>query len=97
MARPKYDIVLEAVHYTPDGKIDWVRGYERRGAAFSDRMIWKRDRLADLLRQGKKVVTGQRKEFWGSSFEVDRPVILNADAITTDPQKQQDYLDLPRV
>ena len=32
MANKKYDGVIEAVHYAPDGQVEWVRAYLRRGA-----------------------------------------------------------------
>ncbi len=98
MARPNYDLILEAVHYQPDGSIDWVRGYQRRGAAFSDRMVWRRAELEALLQEGKRVQTGARKAYWGNSFEVWKPVRLVDGKITTRAQAQRDDLeDLPRL
>ena len=37
----KFDVVFEAVRYK-NGKIDVVRAYERRGAAFTDRLTAER-------------------------------------------------------
>ena len=34
MAKLKFDGLIEAVRYAPDGKIILVRAYERRGATF---------------------------------------------------------------
>ena len=103
MARPKYDIVIEAAHYAPDGSLVWVRGYERRGAAFSDSTIWTRENLIQALRDGKRVVTGQRKPFWGHSFETGHIVrLLNQNGggiITTrqDTPAHDDLENLPRL
>jgi hypothetical protein len=76
MARTKFDIVIEAVHYLPGGGIDWVRGYERRGATFSDRILFKRDEIIQRLNGGKKVYQGQRREFLASTFEISQPLRL---------------------
>lgn len=35
----RFDGVIEAVRYSPDGKIEVARAYERRGAAFSDHVL----------------------------------------------------------
>jgi hypothetical protein len=74
MKRPKFDAVVEAVHYAPDGKIALARIYERRGATWSDRILLDRWDLVARLKRGKQFVTGQRKVFWGSTFEVGEAV-----------------------
>ena len=74
MRRPKFDAVIEAVHYAPDGKIALVRIYERRGATWSDRILLDRRDLVERLKRGKQFVTGQRKVFWASTFEVGEAV-----------------------
>ncbi len=71
----KFDDVIEAVRYK-DGKIDMVRVYERRGATFSDRILLDRKTLLERLKSGKRFVTGQRKEYMASTFEVGKPVKL---------------------
>jgi hypothetical protein len=38
MAKNRFDGVIEAVRYTPEGKIDVVQAYRRRGTAFSQTM-----------------------------------------------------------
>jgi hypothetical protein len=78
MAQDKYDGVVEAVHYTPDGKIAWVRAYERRGSAFSERRILDRDTLVNRLREGKRYVAGKRVPYLGSTFEVSEALHLVA-------------------
>ncbi|HWT84083.1 MAG TPA: hypothetical protein VN648_35470 [Candidatus Methylomirabilis sp.] len=70
MAGKKYDGVIEAVRYAPDGKISTVRVYERRGPTFSDRLLLTREALIDRLKSGKIYVTGQRKALLASTFEV---------------------------
>ena len=74
MKRPKFDAVIEAVHYAPDGKIALARIYERRGATWSDRILLDRRDLVAQLKHGKQFVTGQRKVFWASTFEVGEAV-----------------------
>lgn len=74
MRRPKFDAVIEAVHYAPDGKIALARIYERRGATWSDRILLDRRDLVARLKRGKQFVTGQRKVFWASTFEVGEAV-----------------------
>jgi hypothetical protein len=74
MARTKFDGVIEAVHYTPGGQIILVRAYERRGAVWSERILIGRNELVGRLKQGKRFVTGQRKEYLGSNFQTGRAV-----------------------
>ena len=97
MARSKIDGVIEAVRYDADGKIILVRGYVRRGATYSDRVLLNRETLLERLRQGQHIVTGQRKEFWASTFEVDKLVerlaFNNKEFITTDGQSGRDTLE----
>ena len=64
----KTDGVIEAVRYK-DGNIEVVWAYERRGAAFSDRMLLNRQELLDYLKKGRRFVTGTRKEFLAGTFE----------------------------
>jgi hypothetical protein len=76
MAKIKYDGVVESVHYDPDGTINWVRVYQRRGPTFSDRMLLKRDDFINQLKGGKKYYSGKRIPFQGGTFEVFEPVRL---------------------
>lgn len=71
----KFDVVIEAVRYK-NGKIELVRGYERRGASFTDRILMDRKTLLERLKEGKRFVTGQRKEYLASTFEVGKPIKL---------------------
>lgn len=74
MARPKFDGVIEAVHYKPDGQVDWVRSYLRRGPTFSDRLLLDRQTLIEHLKAGKNYVAGQRVPQLASTFEVSVPI-----------------------
>jgi hypothetical protein len=76
MSRQKFDVVIEAVRYSPDGEIDFVRAYKRRGAAFSDRVLLKRQDLLALLEHKQRLVTGQRKEYMAGTFETGKAVSL---------------------
>ncbi|MDO9300078.1 MAG: hypothetical protein Q7T89_01790 [Anaerolineales bacterium] len=76
MADKKFDGVIEAVHYTRKGQIDFVRAYERRGASFSDRVLLDRKTLLERLRARKRFVTGERRRFLASTFDSGRDVNL---------------------
>jgi hypothetical protein len=93
MAKIKFDGLIEAVRYASDGKIDLVRAYERRGATFSDHILIKRVGLVERLQKGEEFVTGQRKEFMGSTFESTKPVCLNGDVISTGISNNHDLLE----
>ena len=93
MAKIKFDGMIEAVRYTPEGKIDLVRAYERQGATFSDHILIKRTQLVERLKKGEKFVTGKRLEFMGSTFETAKPVVLNGDVISTGNGGNHDLLD----
>ena len=76
VSKKKYDGIIEAVHYNPDGKIEWVRAYERHGFVFSDRFLLDRDDLVERLKNGEKIFVGQRKTYWGNDFELEQAVRL---------------------
>ena len=80
MAKIKYDGVIEAVRYLPDGKISLVRTYERRGPAFSDRILLSRSELIEQLKSGKQYVIGERIKRMGGMFNVSAPVKLIEDS-----------------
>ena len=77
MAKPKFDFVVEAVHYTDDGHIAWVRGFERRGPTFSDRVIVERDNLFMRLKVGERVIIGQRVPQMAGTFELGEVIQLD--------------------
>jgi hypothetical protein len=77
MAKQKYDGVIEAVRYTPDSKVSLARVYVRRGPAFSDRILLKRDELIQRLDAGEKFVIGKRLAGMGGMFEVSKTVQLS--------------------
>ncbi len=98
MRRPKADFVIETVRYTPHGEIDWVRGYERRGEAFSDVVILPRSELIERLKKGKKIFAGQRLAQMGSAFQLSRAVHLkrvngNAVVVTENTSSSSDHLE----
>ena len=71
----KFDGVIEAVHYK-NGQIVTVRAYERRGAAFSDRVLIDRKEFLELVKSGKKFVTGSRTELMAGTFQEGKPVMV---------------------
>ena len=92
----KFDGVIEAVRYK-SGKIEVVRAYERRGATFSDHVLLDRKTLLERLKHGKHFVTGQRKKYLASTFEVGKPVNLvgtdGREIVTTAAQVDHDELE----
>ncbi len=92
----RFDGVIEAVRYK-GGKIELVRAYERRGATWSDHVLLDRPTLLKLLQEGKRFVTGQRREYLASTFEVGKAVNLvgqdGSQVVTTLTQNGQDQLE----
>ena len=76
MAKNQHDGVIEAVHYGPDGQVDWVRGYLRKGAIWSDRLVLRRADLVAALKQGRKFFAGQRREGLAGMFETSEQLRL---------------------
>jgi len=98
MTKIKFDGLIEAVRYTPDGSIDLVRAYERRGATFSDHILIDRANLVSRLNKGEKFVTGSRKEFMGSTFDSAKFVRLDGNVVTTGSNTGHDQLeDVPII
>ena len=94
----KFDGVIEAVRYNPNGRIALVRGYELRGVTYSDRILLDRDTLLERLKNGKKFTIGQRKEYLASTFDYGKAVKLvghNGDEFLTtrDDVSQHDELE----
>jgi hypothetical protein len=103
MASKTLDGVIEAVRYKPDGHVDWVRAYLRRGPTFSDRIIINRATLIENLNSGKRYFTGKPIPLKASTFEVDKPLQLvqkdgQAVLIAGDIQTVKDCLaSVPRI
>ena len=101
MAKINYDGVLEAAHFKPDGQLDWVRVYERKGAVFSDRILLSRQAFVDQLKDGKRYVVGERILNMGGIFNVTQPVrLLKRDAkqvivVGEIPTTQDDLAGVP--
>ena len=83
MARSKFDGVIEAVRYTPDGRIALARLYERRGAVWTDHLLLDRKQLAECLKRGRRFVIGQRKLYRGGTFDTGSSVRLEGQNIVT--------------
>ena len=93
----KFDGVIEAVRYK-NGQIEIVRTFERRGAAFTDRIMLDRKEFLDRLKKGKKYFVGKRKEFLAGSFEIqENPVQVldrnGMEIIATRSEANHDELD----
>jgi hypothetical protein len=76
MSKINYDGVLETAHFKPDGQLDWVRVYVRRGAIFSDRILINRQAFIEQLKAGKRYRVGERILNMGGKFNVTQPVHL---------------------
>jgi hypothetical protein len=87
MGKLKFDGVIDAVHYAPDGMVDWVRLYERRGPTFSDHVLLPRLTLIERLKSGKRFVTGKRQIFLASTF-------VTSQVLQLIQHDGQDYLSL---
>lgn len=92
----KYDGIIEAVRYK-NGQIVMARGYEWRGAAFSDHVLISRRELLERLKSGKQFLTGKRREYWAGTFEEGKPVKLvnreGREFITTRDDAEGDELE----
>jgi len=98
MPKVKYDGVVEAVHYQPNGQVGWVRAYLRRGPTFSDRIILDRERLIGDLKAGKRYLVGKRIPLMAGTFEVSEALqVADVDGqevvYTSNPQGERDRLD----
>ena len=93
----KFDGMIEAARYSPNGSLIMVRAYVRRGATFSDYVLIDRKTLVERLRKGKKFVTGQRTNLMASTFETSKVVRLSgskgAEVISTSAQTERDLLE----
>lgn len=93
----KFDGVIEAARYTPNGSLAMVRAYVRRGATFSDYILIDREALVERLKNGKKFVTGQRTNLMASTFETFKVVRLTGskgqEVISTSAQTERDLLE----
>jgi len=72
----RFDVMLEAVRYSAEGQIELARGYERRGATYSDCILFTRADLIKRLRAGSKMAGGERIPYLASTFKVITPVNL---------------------
>lgn len=88
MPRKKIDGVIEAVRYQPDGKIETVRLYQRRGSVWSDHILVSRSELVTRLAKGHNYVTGQRQPYLGSWLTTHQPVRCERDIISTAGSQQ---------
>jgi hypothetical protein len=76
MAKPKIDGVIEAARYAPDGQIQWVRAYLRRGPTYSDRVLLDRQALVEQLKSGKTFLAGERVEYMAGTFRLGKAIRL---------------------
>ncbi|MEN4013143.1 MAG: hypothetical protein AB1453_05060 [Chloroflexota bacterium] len=97
---PRFDVVIEAVRFTPDGSLQTARIYERRGPVWSDRLLIGRADLIRRIRKGEKVVIGARKPYLANTFEAFAAVRLaqNDDKEVLTSMVENDHSDsLPQA
>ena len=104
MIRKKsFDGVIVGARYTSEGKIKWVRAFERHGFVFTDRLLMDRNTLIENLRTGKKFKTGKRLVYQGNDFDVWEDIKLleeeeDSVIVVGDKQSKEDFLgDLPII
>jgi hypothetical protein len=100
MAKQKFDAVVEAVHYKPDGEVDWLRAYLRRGPTFSDVVLVDRQSVIEHLKSGKKFMVGKRVRQMASTFDVSAPIKVfesNGKDVLVTGDIQSDKDKLPEV
>ncbi|MEY2817438.1 MAG: hypothetical protein RL275_901 [Chloroflexota bacterium] len=90
------DGVIEAVRYK-NGQVMAVRGYERRGFTFSDRVVLDRKTLIERLQKGQKFVAGSRQDLMASTFTLSKPILLvkadDREYIATNENATKDELE----
>jgi hypothetical protein len=72
MAQKKPDYIVEAVRYSVEGNIAYIRVYERHGAVWSDHLLLERKEVSKRLAQGKCFVSGERKVYLGGVFNTGK-------------------------
>jgi len=72
----KVDGVIEAAHLGLEGRLAWVRAYERRGPTWSDVVLLERAALIQRLKARKRFYVGTRRELWASEFDLITPLRL---------------------
>jgi len=93
MPRDKITAVIDSVRYLPDGGIDVVRLYERRGAVWSDYLLLSRIDFIKRIRKGK-ITAGSRKPFLGSDLNLGIPIHYEMDVFFTGNQRgKSDFMD----
>jgi hypothetical protein len=103
LTNTKFDAVVEAVRYQPDGNVDWVRAYLRRGPTFSDVILLDRQTVIEHIKAGKVFMSGKRIPRMASTFETSAPFRLvqkdGKDILTTsEGQPDHDQLaDVPVI
>ncbi len=70
----RVDGIVEAVRYTPEGWIEFVRMFRRRGPTFSDWVLVSREQLVAELQDKKRYYTGAAVPLMGTTFTTEHPL-----------------------
>jgi hypothetical protein len=60
ISKMQVDLVIVSVRYQPGStKLEFARGYARRGQVWTDIQLFDRKSLVEALKQGQDIVTGE--------------------------------------
>jgi ABC-type ATPase involved in cell division len=77
IAKKKLDVVLEAIRIEEGSrKIQFIRGFRRRGVVWGDWQLFDTSEVVDFLRSGLRVATGRPGSLQGD-FEIIAKVQLH--------------------
>ncbi len=101
MAR-EFDGVIDAVRHDAEGRVVWARAYLRRWPhVYGGPQILSRQALLERLRQGQTFAVGQRRAFWGNTFEILTPIHLKqrqgADVLEAQAGETAELATAPRL
>lgn len=77
IGRSKYDVVVVAMRMEKEGKIAWLRAFERRGSTWSDYRMIDREAAIERIQAGERFVTGKRIPYQAGTFETYEAVRLD--------------------
>jgi len=94
MPQKRIDGIIEAVRYTPEGNIEFVRLHQRQGNVWSDHILLTRPALIKRIEQGQRLYTGRRKTYLGNQIEAHQPVhLINGLIVSGQGNGQRDFLE----
>jgi hypothetical protein len=93
------DIVLVAARYKEDGTLQFAKGYKRRGFVWTDLCIFDRETLMKMVRDGKRIFTGNPENLPGNYEPINRVRVEERDGtsclVANGSGSSEDDLRLP--